>query len=69
MKARSVLHRKELFVAPDYPARLRFARLTAREDRLGLLDATATIGTRSGWLSVLADRGVSVRGHRIVRNA
>ena len=64
-----VLHRKELFVAPDYPARLRFARLTARENRLGLLDATATIGTRNGWLSALADRGISVRGHRIVRNA
>ena len=64
-----VLHRKELFVARDYPARPRFARLTAREHRLGLLDATATIGTRSGWRSVLAHRGVSVRGHRIVRNA
>ena len=31
-----VLHRKELFVAEDYPARQLFARLTTREDRLGL---------------------------------
>ena len=37
-----VLHRKERFVADDYPARPRFARLTAREERLGLLDATTT---------------------------
>ena len=63
-----VLHRKELFVAPDYPARSRFARLTAREDRLGLLDATSTIGTRNGWLSVLAHHHIVIRGHRILRN-
>ena len=62
-----VLHRKELFVADDYPARPRFARLTAREDRLGLLNPTSTIGTRAGWLAVLADHGVSIHGHRIVR--
>ena len=55
-----VLHQKELFIAADYPARPRFARLTARQDRLGLLDATATIGTKSGWLSVLARHGPSV---------
>ena len=60
-----VLHRKELFVSADYPARQRFARLTAREDALGLLDETSIIGTRAGWLAVLADHGVSIRGHRI----
>ena len=64
-----VLHRKELFVAPDHPARDRFARLTAREDRLGLLDAASEIGTRAGWLAVLARHGVSIRGHRVVRRA
>ena len=61
-----VLHRKERFVAADYPARTRFARLTAREERLGLLDATTTIGTRDGWLAALAAHGVTVRGHRVV---
>ena len=64
-----VLHRKELLVAPDYPARQRFARLTVHEERLGLLDATRTIGTSRGWRSVLADHGVSIRGHRILRDA
>ena len=64
-----VLHRKELFVADDYPARQRFARLTAREERLGLLAATSTIGTRDGWLAALAEHGVSVRGHRVVHDA
>ena len=63
-----VLHRKELFVADDYPARQRFARLSAREDRLGLLDAASTIGTRNGWLAVLSNAGLSIHGHRITRD-
>ena len=63
-----LLHRKELFVADDYPARRRFARLTAREERLGLLNATSNIGTANGWLSALADHGVSISGHRILPN-
>ena len=62
-----ILHRKELFVADDYPRRQLFARLTAREDRLGLLRASTTIGTRNGWLAILSKTGVSIRGHRIFR--
>ena len=61
-----VLHRKERFVAEDYPARPRFARLTAREDRLGLLDATTTIGTRDGWSRTLSYHRVTIRGHRVL---
>ena len=61
-----VLHRKERFVADDYPARPRFARLTAREERLGLLDANTTIGTRDGWSRTLSDHHVSIRGHRVL---
>ena len=64
-----VLHRKELFVPTDYPARPRFARLTAREEALGLLTSTSTIGTRLGWLSALKDRRASILGHRIIRRA
>ena len=63
-----VLHRKELFVADDYPARQLFARLSAREDRLGLLSDSSTIGTRNGWLAVLSKGGVSIHGHRIFRH-
>ncbi|MCY4510322.1 MAG: DNA phosphorothioation-associated putative methyltransferase [Acidobacteria bacterium] len=61
-----VLHRKERFVAEDYPARPRFARLTAREERLGLLDAATTIGTRDGWSRTLSHHRVTVRGHRVL---
>ena len=64
-----VLHRKELFVTDDYPERARFARLTARENKLGLLDLSSTIGTRVGWLAVLAHHGVSIRGHRLLHHS
>jgi hypothetical protein len=32
-----------------------------------LLDETATIGTREGWERRLAERGFTIRGHRLVR--
>ena len=64
-----VLHRKELFVAGDYPNRRRFARLTARETTLGLLDATTNIGTRSGWNAMLDHHRLTIHGHRISRRA
>lgn len=61
-----VLHRKELLVALDHPYRGRFARLTAREEALGLLAAGRSIGTRDDWHAVLREGGVTIRGHRIV---
>ena len=63
-----ILHRKELFVSKDYPGRQRFARLTAHEDRLRLLETSKTIGTKHGWQAVLNNSGLSIRNHRIVRN-
>ena len=44
-----MLHRKEAFLLPDDPRRVKFERLTRQEERAGLLDETATIGTRAGW--------------------
>ena len=61
-----ILHRKELLVAPDHPARRRFARLTAREERIGLLNDAAQIGTRSEWLRILHRHGVTIHGHQLV---
>jgi hypothetical protein len=43
-----VLHRKEAFLLPDDPRRSKFERLTAQEEQAGLLEGTATIGTRAG---------------------
>ena len=62
-----VLHRKEAFLLPDDPRRSKFERLTRQEEKAGLLDETATIGTRAGWAERLRERGYALRGHRLVR--
>lgn len=62
-----VLHRKELFVAADYPGRDLFAALTRSEEKHKLLDEPSSIGTLKGWNSALARQSVELRGHRLVR--
>jgi DNA phosphorothioation-associated putative methyltransferase len=62
-----VLHRKETFLPADHPLHARFARLTQQEEKHGLLDETATIGTREGWQRRLYEKGFTIRGHRLVR--
>lgn len=62
-----ILHRKEIFVAPSYPGREKFAQLTRQEEAQGLLEETARIGTRRAWEEVLAEAGRDLRGHRVVR--
>jgi hypothetical protein len=62
-----ILHRKDTFIADDYPHRRRFARLTQQEERHGLLDAPLPIGRRQQWEAWLEANNVEVRGHRIVK--
>jgi DNA phosphorothioation-associated putative methyltransferase len=62
-----ILHRKEMFLAADHPLYEKFARLTKQEERHGLFDETATIGTRAGWESRLAESGFRLAGHRLMR--
>jgi DNA phosphorothioation-associated putative methyltransferase len=62
-----ILHRKESFLLPDDPRRAKFDRLTRQEERAGLLDDPATIGTRAGWNGRLRERGYALHGHRLVR--
>ncbi|MFP3881929.1 MAG: DNA phosphorothioation-associated putative methyltransferase [Actinomycetota bacterium] len=60
-----ILHRKETFVPPDYPARGKFERLTRQEERAGVLDADH-IGRQREWEHVLEARGYRLQGHRLV---
>jgi DNA phosphorothioation-associated putative methyltransferase len=62
-----ILHRKEEFLPPDHPLRAKFARLTRQEEKWGLYEQPETIGTREGWEKVLAERGVHLSGHRLLR--
>jgi DNA phosphorothioation-associated putative methyltransferase len=64
-----VLHRKECFVAEDYPQSEIFARLTRAEVQAGLLDDSSDIGTRDGWLRRLASLGYETRGHDLSKAA
>ena len=63
-----VLHRKETFLAADHPLYDKFARFTAQEDKAGLLTDAAGIGTRDGWARRLAEKGLALRGHRIIKS-
>ena len=54
-----ILHRKETFVAPDYPFYQTFAELTQKEVALGLLDNSRHIGTLQEWTRMLAQQGIS----------
>jgi DNA phosphorothioation-associated putative methyltransferase len=62
-----ILHRKELFLPPEDPRREKFTRLTKQEERYGLFEETASIGTKDGWERVLEFKNVSLRGHRLIR--
>jgi DNA phosphorothioation-associated putative methyltransferase len=63
-----ILHRKDSFLGPDHPLREKFTRLTAQEDKYGLLDDASGIGTRDGWARRLAERGFALKGHRLVKS-
>jgi DNA phosphorothioation-associated putative methyltransferase len=62
-----ILHRKDTFLTADHPLHAKFARLTQQEEKHGLLDDTATIGTKDGWQARLNATGFVLRGHRLVR--
>ena len=63
-----ILHRKETFITPDHPLHAMFTRLTRMEESKGLFEDTTRIGTRGGWMQQLRDKGVTLRGHRVVRD-
>lgn len=62
-----ILHRKEQFVGADYPLREKFARLTQQEERHGLFEDTVRIGRRRQWAELLEQKGLRLRGHRLIR--
>jgi DNA phosphorothioation-associated putative methyltransferase len=58
-----ILHRKELFVPTGYPSREKFERLTAAEEKAGLLVDTTRIGRRMTFQNLLDQSGYALRGH------
>lgn len=62
-----ILHRKETFVTTDYPLYEKFAKLTAQEEKAGLLENPISIGTRKGWTERLETFKLKFRGHQLIR--
>ncbi|QQE67717.1 hypothetical protein GFS31_44300 (plasmid) [Leptolyngbya sp. BL0902] len=60
-----VLHRKETFVAPDYPHYATFAHLTQQQVAMGLLDNSREIGTQLNWERRLAQHGIEIHHHAL----
>jgi len=63
---RPILHRKELFVAEEYPGFRKFARLTRIEENKGLYQQADNIGYEQGWNDMLVHKGLYFRGHRLL---
>lgn len=61
-----ILHRKELFLTPDHPLFAKFARLTRFEEQKGLYEDTSRIGTLDGWNDALGQKGLYLKGHRLL---
>lgn len=60
-----LLHRKETFVAPDYPAYGGFAHLTRQQVAMGLLDNPREIGTQLNWERRLTQQGLEIHHHAL----
>jgi len=63
---RPILHRKETFVAPDYPGYETFAAFTEAEEAAGLL-GRQDIGREDQWADVLSREGWRLDGHHLRR--
>ena len=61
-----ILHRKELLVSADHPARERWANLTATAEAIGLFDDTTTIGFRLNWTRLIESKGYRIDGETFV---
>jgi DNA phosphorothioation-associated putative methyltransferase len=62
-----ILHRKEQFVRKDDPLCPQYERLTQQEEAKGLYEQPSQIGTRQAWQALLQQKGLRVRGHKLVR--
>ena len=60
-----LLHRKETFIAPDYPGYDCFAHLTQQQVAMGLLENSRHIGTLLNWEHRLTQQGIEIHNHAL----
>lgn len=61
-----ILHRKETFIPENHQHFKKFASLSKQEEAAGLLQETSRIGFKLNWEQALADKGLALRGHRLI---
>lgn len=62
-----ILHRKELLLRSDDPRIPKFRALTAAAEDHGLFREANKIGTRKAWEKAIADAGLVLKGHSLIR--
>lgn len=60
-----ILHRKEMFVPPEYPSRSKFEKLTKLEEKFDLFNKSNKIGLKKEWEHLLKSKGLFIKGHTI----
>lgn len=61
-----ILHRKETFVAPDYPGYEKFRQLTLQEEAAGLYEHPTRIGFKMEWEKLLASKCLTFDDHSLI---
>jgi DNA phosphorothioation-associated putative methyltransferase len=52
-----ILHRKETFVADNYPLKPLFEKITVEGEKIGLYENTRTIGFKKNWERLISNKG------------
>ncbi len=65
-----ILHRKETFVAHDYPLASLFKEITAEGEKIGLYEKTKSIGFKKNWERLISSKGYKLdeAGRIILKN-
>lgn len=62
-----ILHRKETLLEYDHPLIKTFETLTQAEEKEGLYKNAKIIGFRKNWETLLAEKGLSYKGHKLIK--
>lgn len=62
-----ILHRKELLLKQNHPLIPKFTTLTVAEEAEGLYENTKIIGFKKNWERLLAEKGLSYKGHKLIK--
>ncbi len=62
-----ILHRKELLLEPEHRLISKFNALTEEEEAEALYENTKIIGFKKNWELLLAEKGLSYKGHKLIK--